>query len=77
MSLESLTVLTQLAGLSTPTSETVQIDGIDPLFPMRYRVVAPGAAAIAATGLAASELWALRTGRKQKVRVGACAAQDT
>jgi len=74
MSLESLTVLTQLAGLPAPTPDTVQIDGIDPLFPTRYRVVAPGAAAIAATGLAASELWALRTGRRQKVRVGAYAA---
>jgi hypothetical protein len=74
MSLSSLSVLTQLAGLPTPSADQIQIEGADPLFPVRYRVVAPGAAAIAATGLAAAELWALRTGRQQKVRLTKYAA---
>ena len=74
MSLSSLSVLTQLAGLPAPGAEHVQIDGADPMFPVRYRVVAPGAAAMAATGLAAAELWRLRTGRRQKVHLSRYAA---
>ena len=74
MSLSSLSVLTQLAGLPAPDAGQVQIDGADPMFPVRYRVVAPGAAAMAATGLAAAELWRLRTGRTQKVHLSKYAA---
>ena len=74
MSLSSLSVLTELAGLPAPSVKQVEIDGADPMFPARYRVVAPGAAAMAATGLAAAELWALRTGRRQTVRLSKYAA---
>ena len=74
MSVSSLAVLTQLAGLPAPGAEQVRIDGADPMFPARYRVVAPGAAAMAATGLAAAELWQLRTGRRQKVHLSGYAA---
>jgi CoA transferase family III len=74
MSLSSLSVLTRLAGLPEPSPEQVEIEGADPMFPVRYRLVAPGAAAMAAAGLAAAELWALRTGRRQKVHLGKYAA---
>jgi len=74
MSLSSLSTLTQLAKLPASSAEHVRIDGADPMFPVRYRVVAPGAAAMAATGLAAAELWALRTGRRQKVHLTQYAA---
>ena len=65
----SLKELVQLAGLPAAAAGTVEITGADPIFPTRYKVVAPGAAVIAATGLAAAELWKLKTGRQQTVRV--------
>jgi crotonobetainyl-CoA:carnitine CoA-transferase CaiB-like acyl-CoA transferase len=74
MSLSSLAVLTKLAGLALPTADSVSIEGADPQFPCRYRVVAPGSAAMAAAGLAAAELWYLRTGRRQHVRLSKYAA---
>jgi crotonobetainyl-CoA:carnitine CoA-transferase CaiB-like acyl-CoA transferase len=70
----SLATLVDLAALPASTADSVEITGSDPVWPIRYRVVAPGAAAIAATGLAAAELWALKTGRRQRVRVNARAA---
>ena len=69
-----LDTLARLADLPAGATECVEICGGDPVFPTRYRVVAPGAAAIAATGLAAAELWELKTGRRQRVRVNARAA---
>src|SRR5688572_256489 len=65
----SLVELTTLAGLPAAAADTVEITGSEPVFPTRYKPVAPGAAAIAATGLAAAELWALKTGRRQQVSV--------
>ena len=47
----------------------VGLEGADPVWPTRYRVAAPGAAVIAAAGVAAAELWKLKTGRQQQVRV--------
>ena len=46
-----------------------QITGSDPVLRTPYRVGAAGAAALAAVGLAAAELWALRSGRRQSVAV--------
>jgi len=43
--------------------------GADPVLRTPYRVGAAGAAALAAVGLAASELWHLRCGRRQQVSV--------
>jgi len=51
-----------------------QFAGADPVLRTPYRVGAAGAAALAATGLAAAELWALRTGRRQRVFVDLRAA---
>ena len=45
------------------------ISGDEPVFPTAFRLATAGAAAIAATGVAAAELWALRTGRRQSVSV--------
>ncbi len=42
---------------------------MDPVLATRYRITEAGTAAIAATGIAAAELWALRTGRRQHVAV--------
>ena len=43
--------------------------GADPVLPTPFRIGAAGAAALAATGLAAADLWELRTGRGQEVAV--------
>jgi hypothetical protein len=66
---ESLKELVKIAGLPAAAAEYVEITGADPVFPTRYKIVAPGAAVIAATGVAAAELWKLKTGRQQRVRV--------
>lgn len=70
----SVVELMKLAGLPDSASEAAEITGDDPVFKTRYRVAIPGAAAIAAAGIAVSELWALKTGRRQQVRVDARAA---
>src|SRR5262245_36385632 len=67
----SLLELTRIAGLPAGAADSVQIDGADQVIPPPYRVVAPGAAAIAASGMAAAELWALRTGRRQRIALNA------
>src|SRR5947209_5403248 len=41
----------------------------DPVLPTPFRIGAAGAATLAATGLAATELWQVRTGRRQRVTV--------
>jgi crotonobetainyl-CoA:carnitine CoA-transferase CaiB-like acyl-CoA transferase len=41
----------------------------DPILPTPFRVGVAGAATLAATGLAAADLWELRSGRRQDVRV--------
>jgi hypothetical protein len=74
MSDPSLAKLIQLGGLDPSLAADAEIVGTGPVFPTRYNIVPPGAAAIAATGVAASELWALKTGKRQRVRVNARAA---
>jgi crotonobetainyl-CoA:carnitine CoA-transferase CaiB-like acyl-CoA transferase len=65
---EAMRQLLQAAGIEGTTT-SVSIAGEEPVFPTTFRLATAGAAAIAATGLAASELWALRTGRRQHVSV--------
>jgi len=43
--------------------------GTDPILPTPFRIGVAGAATLAATGLAASDLWEQRTGRRQSVTV--------
>src|SRR5204863_4257748 len=43
--------------------------GADPVLPTPFRIGAAGAATLAASGLAAAELWQVRTGRRQQVTV--------
>lgn len=66
-SLRELLALGNLQGEAT-------FNGADPVLRTPYRVAAAGAAALAAVGTAAAELWALRTGRRQKVAVDLRAA---
>ncbi len=61
-------------GLPAPSADDVEIVGADPILPTRFRVGAAAAAALAATALAAAEIWRLRTGRRQRVRIDALGA---
>jgi crotonobetainyl-CoA:carnitine CoA-transferase CaiB-like acyl-CoA transferase len=70
----ALDELIALAGMPAGSAAHASIQGGEPVIPSRYRAGTAGAAALAATGLAAAELWRLRTGRQQMVEVGMRAA---
>jgi len=65
--------LKELLALARVEGEA-QIAGADPVLRTPYRVGTAGAAALAATGVAAAELWTLRAGRTQRVAVDLRAA---
>ena len=57
-------------GWSADRADAVRFTGgTDPILPTPFRIGVAGAATLAATGLAVSDLWALRTGRSQAVSV--------
>ncbi len=68
-SLETLAALMRSLGLPAPDPAQVEIAGADPVLATRFRVGEAAAAALAACGLAAAEIWELRSGRRQRVRV--------
>ncbi len=70
----ALDELLAIAGRAPQEDDEVVIEGADPVLPTAYRIGEAGAAAIAATGVAVSDLWKLRTGRRQRVTVGVRAA---
>ncbi len=51
-----------------------EITGQDPVLPTHFRLGTAASAALTAVGLAAADLWQLRTGRRQKVTVDTRAA---
>ncbi|MCC7484535.1 MAG: CoA transferase [Burkholderiales bacterium] len=53
------------------TGEVEFTGGADPVLPTPFRLAETGAAALAAVGLAVSDLWALRTRRRQAIGVDA------
>jgi crotonobetainyl-CoA:carnitine CoA-transferase CaiB-like acyl-CoA transferase len=65
--------LRELLGIAGIEGEA-EIRGADPALDTPYRVGTAGAAALAATGIAAAELWKLRGGREQRVAVDLRAA---
>jgi len=59
-----------VAGLPVSQADAVTFTGgTDPVLPTPFRIGVAGAATLAATGLAVSDLWALRTRRPQQVSV--------
>ena len=67
---DALRTILPVAGLSADRARSVEITGgADPVLPTSFRIGETSAAALAATGLAVSDLWELRTGRKQDVAV--------
>ncbi len=61
----------RLAGIPLPAAIDCEITGEDPILPSPHHLGEGAAVARLLTGLGASELWRLRTGRRQAVRVEA------
>src|ERR1700686_348844 len=67
---EALRTILPIAGWSDASASAVVFTGgADPVLPTPFRIGAAGAATVAATGLAATELWEARTGRRQQVTI--------
>jgi crotonobetainyl-CoA:carnitine CoA-transferase CaiB-like acyl-CoA transferase len=70
MAHDALRTILPITGWPEERARAVEITGgADPVLPTPFRIGAAGAAALAATGLAAADLWELRTGRRQEVAV--------
>src|SRR5438477_6783268 len=67
---ETLRTILPIAGWGDGQAADVTFTGgADPVLPTPFCIGAAGAAALAASGLAATELWRARTGRRQRVTV--------
>ncbi|HJU20041.1 MAG TPA: CoA transferase [Stellaceae bacterium] len=70
MPYDALRTILPTAGWPAERADAVEFTGgSDPVLQTPFRIGAAGAAALAATGLAAAELWEIRTGRRQQVAV--------
>src|SRR5947199_769339 len=67
---DALRTILPVAGWPEERARSVEITGgTDPVLPTPFRIGETSAAALAATGLAAADLWELRSGRRQEVAV--------
>src|SRR6266581_441191 len=66
---EILADLWTLAGGELSALDAVALTGEEPQLPSSFRVAAAAQASIAAAGLAAAEMWQLRSGQSQDVSV--------
>jgi crotonobetainyl-CoA:carnitine CoA-transferase CaiB-like acyl-CoA transferase len=57
-----------------PAAAEIAITGQDPVLPTNFLLGTAGSAAIAAVGVAAADLWSVRTGRRQRVALDMRAA---
>src|SRR5215472_13020756 len=64
-----LTDLWTLAGGDASALQSVTLTGTEPMLPSSFRVDAAAQASIAASGLAAAEIWKLRSGQSQQISV--------
>ena len=70
MTNDALLTLFPIAGWLEERARLVEItDGTDPILPTPFRIGLTSTAALAAVGLAVSDLWELRTGRHQEIAV--------
>jgi crotonobetainyl-CoA:carnitine CoA-transferase CaiB-like acyl-CoA transferase len=77
MTNQAFAELMDLRGLPTPAAGEVSITGADPFFKSPHKIGSTVAAVIAASGVAANDLWELRTGRRQTVEVNVAEAAAT
>ena len=69
MANDALRTILPVAGWPDERAREVEITGgPDPILPTPFRIGETSAAALAAVGLAASDLWTLRTGRRPASR---------
>jgi crotonobetainyl-CoA:carnitine CoA-transferase CaiB-like acyl-CoA transferase len=66
---DMLAGLWTLAGGGTAALDAVTLTGEEPQLPSSFRVAAAAQTSIAAAGLAAAEIWKLRSGQDQKIAV--------
>ncbi len=67
---ETLGTILSIPGWSPERTAEVEISGhMDPILPTPFRIGETAAASLAAVGLAVSDLWELRTGRRQEIKV--------
>src|SRR5689334_72879 len=70
MSTDALRTIFPVAGWPEERAGDVELTGGgDPVLRTPFRITEAGTAALAAVGLAASDLWESRTGRRQRVTV--------
>ena len=70
MTNEALRTIAPIAGWPEARLREVEIAGsYDPILPTSFRITETGTAALAAVGLAVSDLWEMRTGRRQKIAI--------
>src|SRR3954451_22338355 len=55
--------------LPLPPDDEVAIAGVDPVFSTRFKIGETCAAVLGGVGVAVSDLWELKTGRRQKVSI--------
>jgi hypothetical protein len=69
---DALRALLPIAGWPEDRAQAVEITGgTDPILRTPFRISETGVAALAAVGLAVSDLWQLRTGRDQRIAIDA------
>ena len=67
---ETLSTLLSVAGVDAQRAAAVEFSGAtDPILPTPFRIGEAAATSLAAIGIAVSDLWELRTGRPQAVKV--------
>jgi crotonobetainyl-CoA:carnitine CoA-transferase CaiB-like acyl-CoA transferase len=72
LSTEALSTLLPFPGWDAKRASEAEISGgTDPILPTPFRIGEAASASLAAVGLAISDLWELRTGRRQDVKVDA------
>jgi crotonobetainyl-CoA:carnitine CoA-transferase CaiB-like acyl-CoA transferase len=70
MIIDALRPILPLGGWSEERVRSVEVTGaLDPILPTPFKITETGTASLAAVGLAASDLWELRTGRRQQVAI--------
>jgi crotonobetainyl-CoA:carnitine CoA-transferase CaiB-like acyl-CoA transferase len=70
MPTKALRSILPVVGIAADRADSVTFtDGTDPVLPTPFRIGEAGAATLAATGIAAADLWQLRTGREQSIGV--------
>src|SRR5882672_10956947 len=66
---EVLGVRAAFGGLRQPPADEVTITGADPVFSTRFKIGETCAAVLGGVGVAISDIWEMKTGRRQKVSI--------